>query len=101
MDDRGTPLEFLQDVMDCEELPLSTRMRAAIAAAPYRHPKLGVVVNLTGEDMKSRLIAASKRVEGLDEVRKLGREAVVEYIRSGKHLPKVIEGEVSPPKESA
>jgi hypothetical protein len=35
-----TPLEFLEAVYCNENLPLTARMRAAIEAAPYKHPKL-------------------------------------------------------------
>jgi hypothetical protein len=35
-----TPLEFLEAVYCDEQLPLTVRMRAAIEAAPYKHPKL-------------------------------------------------------------
>lgn len=37
------PLEFLQAVYSDDELPLSVRLKAAIAAAPFVHPKLSVV----------------------------------------------------------
>lgn len=40
---RVTPLEFLEAVYDNDELPLSVRMRAAIEAAPYVHPKFTAV----------------------------------------------------------
>jgi len=42
MSDAVTPLEFLQSVYRNEGVPLATRMRAAIEAAPYVHPKLTV-----------------------------------------------------------
>jgi hypothetical protein len=39
-----TPLDFLKAVYSDAELPLNVRLRAAIAAAPYEHPKLAVSV---------------------------------------------------------
>jgi hypothetical protein len=42
-----TPLEFLEAVYSDEELPLTVRMRAAIEAAPYRHPKLSAAAIAT------------------------------------------------------
>jgi phage terminase small subunit len=35
----GEPLEFLQSVINDTGLKLAVRMAAAIAAAPYKHPK--------------------------------------------------------------
>ena len=40
MSEEVTPLEFLEAVYSNEKLPLTVRMRAAIEAAPYKHPKL-------------------------------------------------------------
>jgi hypothetical protein len=40
---KPTSLEFLQAVYLNEELPLSVRLRAAVEAAPYEHPKLTAV----------------------------------------------------------
>jgi hypothetical protein len=39
-----TPLEFLKAVYSDAELPVNVRLRAAIAAANYEHPKLAVTV---------------------------------------------------------
>ena|SRR6516165_11352093 len=38
-----TPLDFLEAVYLNPNLPLNTRMRAAIEAAPYKHPKQSAV----------------------------------------------------------
>lgn len=43
-----TPLEFLQAIYTNEGVPLPVRMRAAIEAAPYCHPKLQVSASLDG-----------------------------------------------------
>lgn len=40
-----TPLEFLEAVYVNPNLPLNTRLRAAIEAAPYKHPKLAVTAH--------------------------------------------------------
>jgi hypothetical protein len=56
-----TPLEFLQAVYCNEGLPLSVRLRAAIEAAPFVHPKLAVTAVLAGDDFASRLDAAIAR----------------------------------------
>jgi hypothetical protein len=49
-DERPTPLDFLQAVYCNEGLPLSTRMKAAIEAAPYVHPKLSATAVMSSED---------------------------------------------------
>jgi hypothetical protein len=63
MTDRPTSLDFLQAVYLNETLPLNTRMRAAIEAAPYEHPKLSAVAvgTLTSQDFASRLDRALER----------------------------------------
>ena len=43
MSDKPTSLDFLQAVYLNETLPLPVRLRAAVEAAPYEHPKLTAV----------------------------------------------------------
>jgi hypothetical protein len=45
-----TPLDFLEAVYLNPDLPLPTRMRAAIEAAPYKHPKLSASANVHYDD---------------------------------------------------
>src|SRR5262245_20070218 len=57
----STPLEFLQAVYCNEGLPISVRMRAAIEAAPFIHPKLSVSAQISSEDFADRLTRAVNR----------------------------------------
>jgi hypothetical protein len=58
---KATPLEFLQAVYCNEGLPISVRMRAAIEAAPFIHPKLSVSAQLNSDDFADRLTRAVNR----------------------------------------
>lgn len=60
MDD-PTPLDFLKAVYLNPELPLSVRMKAAVEAAPYVHPKLIATANISAEDFANRLEGAIRR----------------------------------------
>jgi len=42
----ATPLDFLCAVYRDATQPLGTRLKAAIAAAPYCHPKLAITANV-------------------------------------------------------
>jgi hypothetical protein len=58
-------LTFLQKVYRNSVLPLSTRMRAAMAALPHAVPKLGVSVNVNDDGtFAARLDAAIQRTNG-------------------------------------
>jgi len=52
-----TPLHFLEAVYCNPNLPLATRLRAAIEAAPYKHPKLSAaaIATVNKEDFASML----------------------------------------------
>jgi hypothetical protein len=65
-----TSLAFLQAVYSMAELPLHVRMKAAIAALPYEHPKLAVTAVLDGtEDLGARLHRAIQRSAKVIELR--------------------------------
>ena len=68
MSEKPTSLEFLQAVYLNETLPLPTRLRAAIEAAPYEHPKLTAVSvgyhdGTAFADRLDRAIEASNRAK--------------------------------------
>ena len=57
------PLEFLMAIYRDHRQPMSRRMRAAIEAAQYRHPKLGAIAttSINGNDFASLLERAILR----------------------------------------
>ena len=62
MSSEPTPLDFLRAVYLNDQLPLSVRMRAAEAAAPYCHPKLTATAFLNdSEAFAERLERALNR----------------------------------------
>jgi hypothetical protein len=68
------PLEFLMAVFRDHRQPMNRRMRAAEAAAQYRHAKLGVVAttNFDGKnfaDMLERAILRSRGIGGGGEMK--------------------------------
>jgi hypothetical protein len=84
MDDHDA-LALLQAVYRNSDIPLSVRMRAAGMALPFERPKLGVVVNVSGNDLAERLeraVAASDKV-----MNSQSRQKVIE------HEPSPVAGE--------
>jgi hypothetical protein len=58
-------LEVLQAIYRSSDMPLHTRMRAAIAAIPFESPKLAVLATVGADDfgaMLDRAVARSRRV---------------------------------------
>jgi hypothetical protein len=60
---KAMSLEFLQAIYCNNELPLTTRMRAAIAALPFEHPKLAVTAQVSESDFATLLDRRIKRFE--------------------------------------
>ena len=56
-----TPLDFLKLIYRSPEVPLSVRMRAAIEAAPFIHPKLSVTAQMNSEDFAAAMERATRR----------------------------------------
>jgi len=65
MSNRLTSLDFLQAVYMNKDLPLHTRMRAAMALLPFQHPKLAVTAVVTPQDMAARLERAKARSDSV------------------------------------
>jgi hypothetical protein len=69
------PVEFLMAIYRDPRQPMGRRMKAAIEAAQYRHPKLGVIAttNLSDQDFAALLDRAIERSNGVREVKQIGR----------------------------
>lgn len=59
----ATPLEFLRSVYTDASVPLPLRIRAAVEAAPFAHPKLSAIFDV-GRAMGRRLEEPIARSEG-------------------------------------
>ena len=71
-------LEFLQAVYSDAKQPFARRMRAAIAALPFEHPKLAVTASITGgSGIAARLEAAIKLTAEMQAGRVIEGEATI------------------------
>jgi hypothetical protein len=59
----GMSLDLLRAVYRNNQLPLTTRMRAAIAALPFEVPKLAVTAVVSEQDFATVLDRRLKRIE--------------------------------------
>src|SRR5262245_44125748 len=59
----GMSLDLLRAVYRNNQLPLTTRMRAAIAALPFESPKLAVTAVVSEQDFATVLDRRLKRIE--------------------------------------
>ena len=59
----GISLDLLRAVYRSDQLPLTTRMRAAIAALPFESPKLAVTAMVSEQDFAAVLDRRLKRIE--------------------------------------
>jgi hypothetical protein len=57
----ATPLDFLSAIYRDSGQPMHRRMKAAIEAAPFVHPKLAVALTVDGNDFAARLEKALER----------------------------------------
>jgi hypothetical protein len=58
---QGSSLDLLSAIYRDPTRPLTVRMRAAIAALPFEHPKLAVVANIGAEGFADALEEAMAR----------------------------------------
>jgi hypothetical protein len=57
----GSSLDFLQAVYRDPNQPIHRRLRAAIAALPFEHPKLAVTATVSTEGFAAKLEAMMER----------------------------------------
>src|SRR5215813_5023454 len=69
-------LDLLQAVYRCNELPLTTRMRAAMACLPFEVPKLAVTAQITEQDFATLLDRRLKRLEEMKLIEANGAKVI-------------------------
>lgn len=65
----NTSLDLLQAVYRCADQPMHRRMRAAVAALPFEHPKLAVTAQVDAKGFAAQLEAARERTAKAIEFR--------------------------------
>jgi hypothetical protein len=88
----ATALHLLQAIYHNADLPLPTRMRAAMAALPFETPKIAVIAQIQENDLATVL---ERRLRRIEEMRNGNGTKLIEP------PPKQIESplvEVKPPK---
>jgi hypothetical protein len=72
----GISLDLLRVIYRNNQLPLTTRMRAAIAALPFEVPKLAVTAVVSEQDFATLLDRRLKRLEELKLLEANGAKAI-------------------------
>ena len=72
----GISLDLLQAVYRCNQLPLTTRMRAAIAALPHEVPRLAVTAQVTDMGVAELLDRRLKRLEEMKLIEVNGAKVI-------------------------
>ena len=71
----GNSLDLLQAVYRRRDLPLTTRMRAAIAALNYELPRLAVTAQITDQDIATVL---DRRIAHYQELQRANGSKLIE-----------------------
>ena len=83
------PLSFLKAVYMNVELPLSVRMRAAMAVLPFTHPKLAVTAVVSEQDFATVLDRRLKRIEQM-KANAIDATPVIDGEKADVRLPPVV-----------
>jgi hypothetical protein len=90
----ATSLEFLQAIYRDPTQPIQRRMKAAGMALPFERPKLGVMVQVDGNDLADRLLRA---IAASDKVMNSQSRQVIEH----EPTPVAAASPTEPPDHSA
>jgi hypothetical protein len=90
LEPNATSLTLLQKVYRSAAIPLTTRMRAAMAALQFEHPKLAVTANVESGDFAvqlDRAIERSRKVSPMIEAKPLIEASVSANVPSSTTGP--------------
>jgi hypothetical protein len=85
----GISLDLLRAVYRSNQLPLTTRMRAAIAALPFESPKLAVTAVVSEQDFATVLDRRLKRIEEM-KANAIEATPVIDGEKADVRLPPVV-----------
>src|SRR6516225_9789376 len=85
----GISIDLLRAVYRNSSLPLTTRMRAAIAALPFESPKLAVTAVVSEQDFATVLDRRLKRIEEM-KANAIEATPVIEVKPADVRLPPVV-----------
>ena len=85
----GISLDLLRAIYRSNQLPLTTRMRAAIAALPFESPKLAVTAVVSEQDFATVLDRRLKRIEEM-KANAIEATPVIDGEKADVRLPPVV-----------